>query len=242
MKTINYDDRSKFYDNEVIEDNKIINFIKIIKEKYNINTINNCPCASGIYLNTFAATFEKSYFSDINENMINEVNKKIKLNNFSNVKGLVIDMNDLDKVSTDAVIMLNQGLQYIDLISFEKLINKISHRYLILDLFDFTKSGKLTYFDSNIPNNEFYKSKSFIFNNQLVNRYNKHLISDDSVEITYKYDCFDSTTSFTLFNYKMDKVLKIVGASYYKVIDTFNGYDMDNYDNNGHYILVLERQ
>ncbi len=246
MKKINYSDRSSFYDFEVSKDEKIMFFLKEIANKLNIKKIINCPCASGVYLEEFSNYYENSLFIDIDDKMIDRVNKKIIKYNYKNVKTLKLDIKKLYELddNMDCIIMLNQGLQYIKMKELEKLLKKLNTNYLILDLFDFTKGGQLTYFDSN-KYDEYYLSREFNINNKNIKRYNRYIIKDGKVYFKYVYYVNNSKvceTEFELYNYSFESINDVIKESNYELINIYGDYEFKTYSNvKGHYILILRR-
>lgn len=246
MKKINYSERSNFYDFEVTEDEKIINFLSQISKKLNIRSIINCPCASGTYLKCFSENYDNSIFVDINQEMVDKVNKKILEFGISNVNAQKLDIKKVYELNgnADCIIILNQGIQYISILEFKKVLKKFKFDYIILDLFDFTKGGKLTYFDSS-KCNEYYLTREFNINNQIIKRYNRYKINSDKIHFEYIYyieNLKKYETNFELYNYKFDEINKIIQKSNYKLINIYSNYNFKNFLNeNGHYILILKR-
>lgn len=246
MKKINYDERADFYDLEVPKDNKIASFLEQISKKLNIERVVNCPCASGIYILEFSNIFKYSYFTDIDNEMLNKVKEKINGYSISNVKTLNLNINNLDSLNgkSDCIIMLNQGLQYININEFQSLLNRIDINYLILDLFDFKKDGELTYFNSNKKDN-YYLTREFKIKDKNVKRYNKHKLIDN--KIYFKYDYYINnkkkyTTEFELNNYELEDISNIIKNSNYELYRIYSNYDFKEVSNKkGHYILILRR-
>ena len=246
MKKINYDERADFYDLEAPKDNKIASFLEQISKKLNIERVVNCPCASGIYILEFSNIFKYSYFTDIDNEMLNKVKEKINRYSISNVKTLNLNINNLDSLNgkSDCIIMLNQGLQYININEFQSLLNRIDINYLILDLFDFKKDGELTYFNSNKKGN-YYLTREFKIKDKNVKRYNKHKLIDN--KIYFKYDYYINnkkkyTTEFELNNYELEGISNIIKNSNYELYRIYSNYDFKEVSNKkGHYILILRR-
>ena len=249
MNKISYDERAKFYDKEVMIDPIKIKFFQKIKRELNLNKTLYFPCASGIYLDTFSTVFDKSYFADINYKMIEELSKKIFASKIDNVYASVLDLRDVNNVSenVDCIFVLDQAMQYIDYEDFEKfLINaSLVTKYIVLDIFDFNKEGILSYFNSTISNNEFYKSKEFELEDKKVTRYNSHKVEKDKITFQYNYETSlkeKHSTSFILNNYSLESTLEIIKRTgKYKIANCFKDYNMNNYDNAGQFILILEK-
>ena len=247
MKKIDYNERANIYDLEVTKADNIIIFLNEISKKLNVKRVINCPCASGIYISDFANIFEYSYFADINNKMLEEINKKIIKYKFSNIEPINLNINELDILNgkSDCIVMLNQGLQYIEIENFKNLLDKINTNYIVIDLFDFTKKGKLTYFNSCEDENKYYLTRYFKVNNNNIKRYNKYKIINNKICFKYKYyinNKEEYTTEFELYNYKYKDVNNIINQSKYEIYNVYGDYDFENYsEEGGHYILVLRR-
>ncbi len=246
MKKINYNERANFYDSEVSKDNKIFNFLEQLSKKLNIKRVINCPCASGTYILDFSSIFEYNYFVDIDNEMLNKVKEKINKYNISNVKTLNINIKNLDSINKecDCIIMLNQGLQFINIEEFQRLLNKLNISYLILDLFDFKKDGKLTYFNSNKKDNH-YLTRSFKIEDKNIKRYNKHKLIDNKIYFIYDYyinNIKEYTTTFELHNYELENISNTIKNSKYELYKIYGDYNFNKISNDdGHYILILRR-
>lgn len=246
MRKIDYRERSNFYDLEVKKNKKIVNFIRRVSRDYNINSIINCPSASGIYLKEFFECFDNSIFIDIEKKMIDTVKQKIEENKYTSIDTKILDIKDLYKLNkkADCIIMLNQGLQYVSLKDFKELLNKIDVRYIIIDLFDFNKKGKLSYFNSNKENKSFFTSK-FKYNGKLIKRYNKFKKMNNKVIFEYEYFNNNTqiySTKFILYNYEFFEVNKIIKSSNYNLLKVFGDYNFKKFSKkSGHFILVLRR-
>ncbi len=247
MKKVDYNERAYFYDLEVSKDNRIVNFLEQISKKINIEIVVNCPCASGIYILDFSNIFKYSYFIDIDNEMLNKVKDKINKYSISNVKTLNLNINNLDLLNgkNDCIIMLNQGLQYIDINEFQNLLNRLNINYLILDLFDFKKEGQLTYFNSN-KDNDYYLTRKFKIKNKDIKRYNKHRLIDNKVYFKYNYYINNNkeyTTEFKLNNYEFEDIKNIIKNSKYELYKKYGDYNFKEISSNkGHYILILKRK
>lgn len=240
MKIITYNERSSFYNNEVRKSYRDICLLKDIKGKYGIGTSIFCPCASGIYLEEFSKLFSYSYFIDIEEKMVECVNKKLTAKNIDNVMAYVhnlIYLNQLN-IESDCIFVLNQGIQYLNKKEFLMFLDnsyKIT-RYIVLSIFDFESNGYLSYYDSRIQDEVYYLSKMFKIKNTIYRRYNKHSHEKNCINITYKYfvnDGFKFKTNFKLYNYKYEEIIKI--NQKYSIVDK-KIYD------NGECIIVLKRR
>lgn len=246
MKKINYDERADFYDLEVPKDNKVVSFLEQISKTLNIKRVVDCPCASGIYILDFSNIFEFNYFVDIDNEMLNKVKEKINKYNISNVKTLNLNINNLDLLNekSDCIIMLNQGLQYINIEEFQSFLNRLNINYLVLDLFDFKKDGKLTYFNSNKKDN-YYLTRKFKIKDKNIKRYNKHRLIDNKIYFKYNYYINNNkeyTTEFELNNYELEKISNIIKNSKYELYRGYGDYDFKEISNNeGHYILILRK-
>lgn len=239
--------RVKFYDNEVLKDNNILSFVKLCIENFDLHKCVYCPSATGIYYKEFSKLFDKALFLDIDPQMVEYLNKKI---NFANIKNIDVKISDIRKIGKykdlyDSMFFFNQGLQYIPLEDFKKILEEKLSKYVILDLFDFNKKGKLSYFDSE-KNDMNYLSKRFTYKDKVINRYNKHSIFND--KILYEYNYVENNNSikkidFEMFNYPFKLVKDIVLKSkVYKIEKIYGDYDCSEYNNDlGHYILVLSR-
>ncbi len=243
MKKITYKERSMFYTNELQKNDDDIILLKLIKNKYNIKISLLCPCASGIYLAEFSKFFEKSYFVDIERSMIKEVKKNMLINHISNIETAICNMININNlnIKCDCIFSLNQGIQYLNYLEFEKFLNNVYFvtNYVVLSLFDFDQNGTLTYYNSQIADNSFYYSKSFLFMNKIIKRYNMHIHYDDFVNFWYFYYSNEELifqTTFKLYNYKYNLVKKIVDK---------NGkfYIHEKFSNkNGTYAIVLAKK
>jgi len=250
MNEISYDERAKFYDNEVTVDSTKIDFFRKIKEALNINTSIYCPCATGIYLDSFSKIFTQSIFADINPNMIKKISEKLGLKKISNITTEVIDIKKMNEINQkiDCIFVLDQAVQYINRTDFKKfLINSYYiSKYIVLDMFDFKKEGILSYFNSNFITGDFYESKRFKVDGKTVVRTNKHLFyGDNKITFYYHYKTDDNreySTEFTLNNYSYKSTLDVINETkLYKVINEYKDYQMGDYDSLGHFIIILEK-
>lgn len=240
---IDYSIRSKFYDEEVYEDQTLLSLIDFLKNKFDLQKIIYCPCASGVYLETFSKMFCYSYFVDLNKSMVHVVNEKIELYKIKNVEALNLNMININKLedSVNCVFVLHQGIQYLQEYEIFKFLDHASSiPYLFLDMFDFSKEGKTTYFDSSFQNNVHYLSKQFYYQQQLVKRYNQHMQFQDKINFRYIYDISGQLfqTEFELYNYSFEKIKNIIcqhGKYHIR-------YVYCDSHNEGHFILFLERK
>lgn len=243
IQGIDYSERSKFYDFEVGKEFIITQILEDISRKYNFKSTILCPCASGTYLKEFSDLFSKSYFFDIEKNMVDMVNNKISKNFISNVTAKIIDLNNINDcgINCDCIFLLNQGVQYLNIEQFTNFLIKSyqTSNYILLDIFDFELNGKLTYYDSEIKDDKLYLSKEFIYNHIKVQRFIKHVHEIDSIKFIYKYFINKSekyNTSFKLYNYKIDVIKNIINNS--------SKYEIEEFfiNENGRYIFMLKRR
>ncbi len=243
MKRITYRERSKFYSKEVTKSLDDIILLSILKNNYNIDSAIICPCASGVYLDECSKLFKKSYFIDIEENMINIVNRSILKNKISNIKAInfnIININNLN-IKSDCIFVLNQGIQYLNYSEFERFLNNIyfTVNYIVLHLFDFNSKGRLSYYNSNIKDNCFYFSKSFLFKGKQIKRYNKHIHDVNYTDFYYEYFYENKVifkTNFRLYNYNykwLEEMLKKNNKFYIQEKIMCE---------NGSYVLVLNKE
>ena len=217
MRKITYKERSKFYANEVTKSTDDVKLLIKIKDKYNINSGIICPCASGVYLCECSKMFKKSYFIDIEKSMIDIVNNNIIKHKIDNIKANVhnmVNINDLN-IKCDCFFALNQGIQYLNYSEFEDFLNNMCLvvNYIVLDLFDFNLNGRLSYYNSKIKDDCFYFSKSFVFENKKIKRYNKHIHNGNYVDFYYQYfnkNALIFKTNFRLYNYKYELLKEII--------------------------------
>lgn len=83
---------------------------------------------TGVYIENTAKIFKKIYAVDGSENMIKELNLKVKNNHISNVKTYVsnvLELNDIDSNSIDVVYFFGLIEHIIDIDSFIKEISRV---------------------------------------------------------------------------------------------------------------------
>ncbi len=244
MRKISYKERANFYDYEITKEKNIIEDLQTYKEKINIKKIVYCPCGSGIYLEEISSLYDESLLFDLEENMIKYLNKKIKEKNIKNVKTKILNMLNIDDVKDnyDCIFVFNQGIQYLTLDEFNIFLKKSSKvsEYIILDLFDFSKKGKISYYDSNIKDNILYISKTFNIDKVIIERKNKHFHQEDGIKFEYYYytdKILNKKTSFKLYYYSTENIEKIINNNNkYKIVELKENAEK------GRYTVVLKRR
>lgn len=242
MKKITYKERAAFYIQEVKKDYNKIKLLEAMKDKYGIDSMTLCPCASGIYLKECSEIFKESYFIDIEKAMINIINNKKEQQSIENVKTYICNMKNINEleIKCDCIFVLDQGMQYLNYSNFKIFLENsyLVAKYIILELFDFNLGKSLTYYDSKVEDNKFYFSNQFTFKDLNIKRYNMHTHHKNHIEFWYQY--FNKgnllfETNFKLYNYEYNMIKKIVGKSNKFVIQEKTEAE------NGTYIVVLKR-
>lgn len=236
-KIITYKQRASFYNSELIIDNSFERFLLYVRDKFNLKSVMLIPCGAGKYRNIYRKLFDRSYFIDCEEEMISQLKREC---NFNNIIPLVGNMNDEININTDAVFVLNQGMQFLSYYEFKKFIYNFSKhtKYFILDLFDFFKNKDdcLNYY--NISSDEI--SSTFYHDGKFIKRNINYFRYENKINFLYTYNN-DYQMKFSLYNYRYEDIIKILDTISNLVVNcVYADYSMNLYNDNNRFILILE--
>lgn len=236
-KMITYKQRAIFYNSELVIDKNLENFLLCVRDTFDLKNVMLIPCGSGKYINIYRKLFNKSYFIDCENEMISQLKSKC---NYDNIIPLVGNLNDEININTDAVFVLNQGMQFLSYREFKKFIYNYSkhNKYFILDLFDFFKNSgdSLNYY--NILDKEI--SSIFYHDGKLIKRNISYFRYRNKINFLYTYNN-DYQMKFNLYNYRYKDIIKILDTIPNLVVKyVYADYSMNFYNNNNRFILILE--
>ena len=246
MKKMTYADRATFYIDEFAPDINLRDFLVFVKDKYNLKNAINCPCGAGNYFSQFTSVFEECFFVDVEPKMIEKMASMLMNAKKKSAHALCADIRALPELNCESVFILDQGIQYICLKDFKNFMLNIqsSVKVVVIDIVDFNKPGKTSYFDASKPSDIFYFSKQFESEGETIERYNKQLFTHEGVAFEYMYKSMNEVikSQFFLYHYNFERIFEVIReCTPFHIAHAFSSYLMHDYCGQSRCILVLER-
>lgn len=236
-----YKERAFFYNSEISIEKDLPFFLERLKNIYNLNSVILLPCGAGKYKELFIKYFQKSYFLDIEDNMLKNIRNGLKKDEKNKIIPIKHDMREELYIKTDAILCLNQGMQFITLEEFEIFLTRVATitKYVILDLFDF--NGDFSDFLSYYNKKNKRQTMVFYYNGIKVTRSTEYKLDNDGINIVYSYDKLFGENQIYLYNYDYQKVIKLIRKlQLYKIKSIYENLSFKRYTKSNRFIIVLE--
>lgn len=241
MKEITYSDRACFYYEETYSDIDH-SFLRDMIQLYSINSVLDIPCGSGRNLSMLAQSCELAMFCDIEDNMVYQVDDRIKNSNLKNCTCFRADINNYhlqDKV--DMTIVMRQALQLFPPEKINSILENLlsnTSKILILDIYNFKQNTKI----GQIPEYLQEKVRVFKFNNQTIIRNLELEVLDEGIMVNYIYQTSKNKwkTQFKLYDLSAAFIKQLLSKKKIKKVIEYKDYHFNLRKNENSAIIVIE--
>ena len=240
MKEISYKERAKFYFEETYSEDDF-QFYQFLIKDMKINSVLEVPCGAGRTLDMFAESCEDIYFCDMEQNMVDQISKRIVKHNYKNCTAFCGDICNysLNK-KVDMTVIPRQALQLLNAEDMKIAIHNVianTLKCIVIDLYLFNNKGP----DGQIPEYLLNKNKHIKSEDLTLYRTIKTLQEDDGIRVLcmYKNDEYELATTYKLYSYDSKYIKDILGSEKIAEIREYSDYQFKCWNNEKSYILVI---